>query len=132
MSVTYDRSVAFSSTNKSDRHDTADILLKVTLSTINQTNPSMYIVSLYLYWFFFYTQLSFNFGLNWVVCFIRICVFKSLCLCNEDIINNCIFLRRGYRLHIYLSNPVISVHDIILWCYKYRRKTSTRLPSSKQ
>ena len=30
-----------SSTNKSDRHDIAEILLKVTLNTINQTKPSI-------------------------------------------------------------------------------------------
>jgi hypothetical protein len=34
--VTYDRSVVFS-TNKTDRHDIAEILLKLALNTINQT-----------------------------------------------------------------------------------------------
>ena len=35
-----------SSTNKTDRHDIAEILLKVTLSTINQTNQTIYSNSL--------------------------------------------------------------------------------------
>jgi hypothetical protein len=47
LSVTYSRSVVFfwysdilvSSTNKTDPHNTTEILLKVALSTINQTNP---------------------------------------------------------------------------------------------
>jgi hypothetical protein len=30
-----------SSTNKTDRHDIAEILLKVALNTINQTKPSL-------------------------------------------------------------------------------------------
>jgi hypothetical protein len=43
LSMTCDRSVVFSgysvsSTSKTDRHDITEILLKVTLSTINQTN----------------------------------------------------------------------------------------------
>ena len=37
LSVTCDRSVVFS-TYKSDRHDITEILLKVVLSTIKQTN----------------------------------------------------------------------------------------------
>jgi hypothetical protein len=42
--VTCDRSVVLSeysvsSTNKTDRHDITEILLKVTLNTINQTKP---------------------------------------------------------------------------------------------
>ena len=42
LSVTYDRSVFFSGytgyyTNKTDRHDITETLLKVTLNTINQT-----------------------------------------------------------------------------------------------
>jgi hypothetical protein len=39
--VTCDRSVVFSgySTNKTDHHDITEILLKVALSTINQTKP---------------------------------------------------------------------------------------------
>ena len=44
LSVTCDRSV-FSSTNKTDRHDITEILLKVSLNTINQT---------YIYIFFFF------------------------------------------------------------------------------
>jgi len=40
LSVTYDKSVAYSvsSNNKTDRHDITDIMLKVALNTIKQTN----------------------------------------------------------------------------------------------
>jgi len=33
-----------SSTNKTDRHDIAEIMLKVALNTIKQTNMTMYII----------------------------------------------------------------------------------------
>jgi len=40
--VTYNRSVVFSGpTNKTDRHDIAEILLKVVLGTINQTTITL-------------------------------------------------------------------------------------------
>ena len=42
LSVTCDRSV-FSSTNKTDHHDITEILLKVSLNTINQTYIYIYI-----------------------------------------------------------------------------------------
>jgi plasmid replication initiation protein len=38
LSVTCDRSVVFSSTNKTYHHDITEILLKVALNTIKQTN----------------------------------------------------------------------------------------------
>ena len=38
----------FSSTNKTDRHDITEILLKVVLNTINQTKPTtLYIKNMY-------------------------------------------------------------------------------------
>jgi len=54
LSVTRDRSVVFStssgsSTNKTDRHDITDILLKVALNTIKQTNKHKYTCSVRLY-----------------------------------------------------------------------------------
>ena len=45
MSVTCDRLVVFS-TNKSDRHDIAEILLKVTLNTIKQTKQTYVFIHL--------------------------------------------------------------------------------------
>ena len=54
LSMTYDRSMIFSetvsSTNKIDRHDIAEILLKVALNTIKQTNKQI------KYWEYIYNN----------------------------------------------------------------------------
>jgi hypothetical protein len=42
--VTCDRSVVLSSTNKTDRHDIIEILLKVTSNTINETDQPNFLI----------------------------------------------------------------------------------------
>ena len=142
MSVTCNRSVVFyvppvSSTNKTDCHDITEILLKVALNTIKQTNidSEAYLISCFYY--LWYSDSNNHVILQnnsfWLYCCyegqlpITTCVVFVLYL-SLDTITCCISFKYGITINLVHKTVKILMIDVYWkWLNKYKNNAQWQL-----